>query len=223
MAIAGIAAWLLLGRRRRASDEREAVIDEPVSPAGADTASPVEPEPEPAPPPAPSPVERASVEIGMTARRAGTNVTSGAVDYVVTLRNTGSRDAEDVRIDLRALSVGDGSDGQIDAILHLPIDRPVVMPFALAAGQSVHLDGMALIPRQALRALDPAGRGYFVPLLMVNARYRWGEGRLGHSAASFVAGRVQRSGEKLAPFALEGPPRMHDQVEVLRYPVAAMS
>lgn len=165
---------------------------------------------------------RAQLVLELEARRAGTNLTSGAVDYVARIRNDGRVTAEDVRLDLKMITAAAGQDALIARLLADAIEKPVVAPFAVAPGEAVDLGGMALIPREAIGAVPAAeGRSLFVPVVTLNARYRWrgtipGEG---HTGASFALGRSRGEGAKLAPFRLDGPPRMWTEVGVLRYPV----
>lgn len=165
---------------------------------------------------------RAQLVLELEARRAGTNLTSGAVDYVARIRNDGRVTAEDVRLDLKMIAAAAGQDALIARLLADAIEKPVVDPFAVAPGEAVELGGMALIPRETIDAVPAAGgRSFFVPVVTLNARYRWrgtipGEG---HTGASFALGRSRGEGAKLAPFRFDGPPRMWTEVGVLRYPV----
>ena len=166
---------------------------------------------------------RAQLVLELEARRAGTNLTSGAVDYLARIRNEGTVAAEAIRLDLKMIGAGAGQDPLIAQLLADPIERSLVAPFTLAAGDAIELTGMALIPREQVRAVpSPAGQSFFVPVVLLNVRYRWGGTRSGegHTGASFVLGRQKAEGEKLGSFRLDGPPRMWTEVGVLRYPVA---
>jgi hypothetical protein len=60
--------------------------------------------------------------------------------------------------------------------------------------------------REQLRQFDVAGRKLFVPLVGVNALYRWSGGE-GQTSASYVVGRDTQN-EKMAPLRLDLGPRI---------------
>jgi hypothetical protein len=218
--LAGLAAgWFLFGRRRR--DVEEPVAAEP-APAVA---------PPPSPPDEPSvaaptghvtiPARRRVVdeagpriEIELIPRRAGTNVTSAAVDYRVIVRNTGQVAARDIRFAMYMLSASARQTQDLQSIFAAPVEQPMVAPFELAPGASVDLSGIAQMPRDRVNVMTIDGKPWFVPVHAMKTEYRWGEnvGAPGVATAAHMIGIDRGEGAKMGPFRLDGNPRMHPQV-----------
>ena len=226
-------------RRRRAADRFTVDVDEiaaaqpdphellptarplPDMPDAEDfpPASPRQPAapPSPAPhflTPAPDAAPRATLELTVRTLRAGTNLTSAAVDYEIDIRNSGERDASDIRLDLRLFSASGDQDQVLTALYAAPIDKPIIAPFAIPAGEQVSLGGMAMLPRDLLTVMSAQGRDFFVPLLSVNLLYRWGGDETGQTAGAHIVGIERAGGGKMAPFRLDTGPRMYDGVGV---------
>jgi hypothetical protein len=229
------AAFLIpvLLRRRRAA-RREAPWLEPLEPddaGGALTgepdpgarepeaaATPLPPEAEPAMfrPSAAAPVPpiaaEPALEIHFAARRAGLTLTGAAIDYALELRNAGTRPLSDIRVDIRMLTASETQDQVIAATFAAPIERPVVIPFALPGGMKVDLGGMATLPAGVLVILTMQERRFFVPMIAIRAVYRDEEGREGEVTSVRVVGIDRGPEAKMAPFHVDVPPRMYDNV-----------
>ena len=209
-------------RRRRTIDDY--VAEAPVAPAAV---PPSPPSPIPAPaalPSAPEPAarvtartieeDRPEIEITLVPKRAGTNLTSAAVDYQVMLRNTGSVAARDIRFGIYMLSASANQANDLQTIFAASVDQPALPPFELAAGADVQLSGMALLPRENLNVMTIDGKPWFVPVLAMKAEYRWGEnvGAPGVATAAHMIGIDRGEGAKMAPFRLDTGPHMHPGV-----------
>ena len=209
----------LLGRRR---GTREDEVVEPVAVAA--------PEPVPAPPPpAPEPpsghvtiparrrvVEDAAprLEITLIPKRAGTNLTSAAVDYRVVIRNVGAVPARDIRFAMYMLSASARQAQDLQMIFAANIAQPLVASFELAPGQDMELSGMAMLAREQVNVMTIEGKPWFVPVLAMKAEYRWGEnvGAPGVATAAHMIGIDRGEGAKMAPFRLDGGAHMHPEV-----------
>jgi len=161
---------------------------------------------------APEPDGRAQIGVEMRTVRAGTNLTGGAVNYEITLHNSGATSANDVRVDIRLMNASVDQDEVLKALFSHFIDKPIVARFDLAAGQSITLGGMAMMPGEALVPLTIEGRAFFVPVFAVNVLYRWGPTHHGQSAKAWLIGIEREPGAKMAPFRLDTGPRMYDTV-----------
>jgi hypothetical protein len=225
IAAAGIALMLLAGaafmflRRRHTIDDY--VAAEPVVPAAAAPLPASAPIPSPsAPEPAPRVTARTieenrpEIEITLIPKRAGTNLTSAAVDYQIVLRNTGSVAARDIRFGMYMLSASANQANDLQMIFAAPIDQPALPPFELGAGADVQLSGMALLPRENINVMTIEGKPWFVPVLAMKAEYRWGEnvGAPGISTAAHMIGIDRGEGAKMAPFRLDTGPHMYPGV-----------
>ena len=232
----GLGLWW---RRRGAQDVvayEDEPVAEPVAPAGVELAVVA---PQAAPPAVPvanavaeaplpvavvpdaAPADRASIVFELTPKRAGTNLLSAAVEYLIVLRNTGDVAATGVRLDIRLLSVGQRQDAVIEALFAAPIAQPITTPFDLPAGVSVELGGMAMHPKATLEVMDVGGKALFVPVLTINAHYAWAGGGSGQTARSYVIGIDRGAGGKLAPFRIDSAARMYDTVSAIEYTVSA--
>jgi hypothetical protein len=203
LALLGIAAaglaWLFLSRRRAAAaEEQEPAVEEPPVPV--------------VPPRRIAPAERPQLELAFRPRRAGMNVLSAAVDYELTVRNTGNAPARDIRVALRLFTAGERHDAEVKQFLEEPVDSPIVAPFDLAPGETKPVRAMAMLPKAAVNVVTVKGRPMFVPMVAINALYQWGDGRSGQTATSHVVGIAKPGMPKMQPFWLDAPPRMYDGV-----------
>ena len=227
VALLGLALLLLRGsgsrkRQRLTYEAPAAPVPQPAPPP---PPVPV-PTPVPAAPPPPAPrvtarsTEEAQphIEIEFTPRRAGTNLTSAAVDYQVTLRNTGPVEARDITLGIYILTASAQQASDLQSVLSAPIGQPATATFALPPGADVQLSGMALLPRENVHVMTIDGKPWFVPVLAIKADYRWGEnvGAPGIATAAYMIGIDRGEGAKLAPFRLDTGPHMHNSVSFRR-------
>jgi len=209
------AGWFLFGRRRRAAEEFVEPLPDPVAPT-----APPEPSPTPSghitiPARRRAAEEKAPrLEITLIPRRAGTNLTSAAVDYRVLVRNAGTVPARDIRMAMYMLSASARQAQDLQAVFAAPVDQPVVPPFELAPGGEIDLSGIAQLARERVNVMTIDGKPWFVPVLAMKAEYRWGEnvGAPGVATAAHMIGIDRGEGAKMAPFRLDGNPRMHPEV-----------
>ena len=162
---------------------------------------------------------RATLDIDLYAKRAGTNLISAAVEYDIIISNKGLAAARDIRVDVQLLSAGPEQDGSIAAIFGGPIEKPITQAFGLPPRGGIELSGMATMPKDAISVLAVQDRALFVPVLVINLLYGW-DGGAGQTATSYVVGIDRDDGAKLAPFRLDGTPRMHDGVSTLPYTIS---
>ena len=204
----------LLGRRRSVRGP-EAVEEVAPVPAA------LSPAPEPPSGHVTVPVRRRVVEetaprleITLIPKRAGTNLTSAAVDYRVVIRNVGAVAARDIRFAMYMLSASGRQAQDLQMIFAANTDQPLVAPFELAPGQDLELSGMAMLPREQVNVMNIDGKPWFVPVLAMKADYRWGEnvGAPGVATAAHMIGIDRGEGAKMAPFRLDGSPHMHPEV-----------
>jgi len=155
------------------------------------------------------------LEIVLIPQRAGTDPSmSAAIEYRIVIRNTGRGDARDVRFGIYMTSASARQAADLQAIFANPVEQPVLAPFEIHAGGQVELSGTAMLPRANLNVMTIDGKPWFVPVLAMKAEYRWGEnvGAPGEATAAHMIGINRGEGVKLAPFRLDGEPRMHPKV-----------
>jgi hypothetical protein len=154
----------------------------------------------------------AAVAIDLHVRRAGLNLTSAAVEYTLEMRNLTDQPLSDVRVDIRMLTANERQAATIAAIFTGPIETPTLAPFALAPGSPVSLNGRGLLPLDSLSVLTVEERRFFVPVLAIRVLYARPNGSFGEVTSVQAVGIDRGDGQKLAPFRLDGPPRMFDRV-----------
>ncbi|RDE07106.1 hypothetical protein DVW87_05480 [Sphingomonas aracearum] len=221
--------WWLRRRRTGAETAGDDFAAAPIAPAEAEASPPPVAEDalelvERAPAPAPQRLERRApaapaprLAFEFRPRRAGTNLTSAAVDYHIVVRNAGEGGAERVQVDIRLLTANRVQDAQLAALFGAALERVSVAPFDLGAGGEAVLDGMALLPREAVSAIGSAERPMFVPLIALNIAYVAG-GADARAAAVWVIGRDRGEEQKLGAFRLDEV-RMYEGVVAREYPV----
>ncbi|MCP3733770.1 hypothetical protein M9979_02595 [Sphingomonas sp. RP10(2022)] len=216
VAIAGGAGlWWWRRRRPDETDDRE----EPVP-----VAAVPRPVPAPAPPvlPDPAPVvgERGRLTLALSPRRAGLNLLSATVEAELLVRNDGSAPAAAIRIGAALIGAAAGQGGDVAPLFAQPVVRPATPPFALAPGEERRVRLVVALPRTDIAPLAAGGRAMFVPVVAVNALYEVGTDVPGQSAAAFAVGVERVDSAKLAPFWLDQPARMHEQLGVRPYGTA---
>lgn len=155
------------------------------------------------------------LEIVLIPQRAGTDPSmSAAIEYRIVIRNNGRGDARDVRFGIYMTSASARQAADLQTIFANPVEQPVVAPFEIHAGSQIELSGTAMLPRANLNVMTIDGKPWFVPVLAMKAEYRWGEnvGAPGTASAAHMIGINRGEGAKLAPFRLDGEPRMHPKV-----------
>ena len=209
IAIVAIAAGAWSRRRRSGTiPADDAAFDEPIA----------QPTVTPAPPPPAAPRARLALVVRPT--RAGLNMLSATVDCEVTVTNTGDAPAADIRVRAQLLSASGGQDAEIATFAGEPIVRPAAPPFGLAPGEARRLRTVVALPRDAILPMAASGRPMFIPLVVLNAVYTAGEGRAGQAVQAFAVGVERVDSPKLAPFWLDGQPKMQDAVAARPHAVA---
>ena len=214
--IAGIAFFVR--RRRRAAEE--AYYEEPAYEAPVQAA----PEPAFAPAMAAAAAEEVTVaddadvealaagsapepgrpwlEFLMRPVRAGVDGDDATVEFELTVGNTGTARATDVRVSTWMVAAGEGTDME-RSLIEPPADASLA-EMSIEPGDGARVDGAISLPREGLR-------GPVLPVVVADARYRLPDGSEGRTHASFAVGLP--SGDGLEPFAVDLPTGMQDNVE----------
>lgn len=200
-AVAGLAALLVLRRRRP--------VAEPLVPvAEAAPAAPLPPVrgPSPARVVPPAPVAAEPFEIAIQPQRIEIGAQEIAIEIELLIANSSGAAADGVRLSVAAIAANPQQDAQLAAFLAQSQFAPVSDPFDLAAGAGGRLPVHLMLPRNTLHVVELGGHPMFVPIVVVDVRYRSGLSIRRHSAA-FMLGGAGQSG-KPAPIWLDrGQPR----------------
>jgi hypothetical protein len=164
------------------------------------------PDAAPAPKPATAPVGIVStrlrpwLEIEFSPEAAIVDDEKGAIQFEVTLFNSGSAPAREVHVEGALFNASPDQDQVLGQFFAQPGgqggDRITVPPLQRMSFRSV-----VSLPREQLRLFEVEGRTLFVPLVGFNAVYSFSNGQ-GQTSTSFIVGR-NSNGEKMAPFRID--------------------
>jgi hypothetical protein len=160
----------------------------------------------PAPRPATAPVGIVStrlrpwLEIEFSPEAAIVDEEKGAIQFEVTIFNSGSAPARDVHVEGALFNASPDQDQVLGQFFSQPNgqagDRIAIPPL-----QRMSFRSLVTLPREQLRLFQVEGRTLFVPLVAFNALYAWSSGQ-GQTSTSFIVGR-NANGEKMAPFRID--------------------
>ena len=164
------------------------------------------PDAAPTPKPATAPVGIVStrlrpwLEIEFSPEAAIVDDEKGAIQFEVTLFNSGSAPAREVHVEGALFNASPDQDQVLGQFFAQPGgqggDRITVPPLQRMSFRSV-----VSLPREQLRLFEVEGRTLFVPLVGFNAVYSFSNGQ-GQTSTSFIVGR-NSNGEKMAPFRID--------------------
>lgn len=143
------------------------------------------------------------LEFLMRPVRAGTTDDEAQVEFELTVGNTGTVAAEDVRISTWMLAGREGSD--METALIEPPAGAATSEIRIPAGDGARVDATIALPRARLR-------DDILPVVVADARYRLPGGGEGRTSARFAVGLP--SGDDLAPFAVALGEGLREDVEV---------
>jgi len=222
MAVASGVAFALT--RRRAAEVRyepaPMLPEEPAPPVAPPVAAP-KPAPVPAPVPVRPPVAPVVpvaptpgpfLEFQLAPLRVGLEGERALLDFDLTVGNPASTPVAEVRISTLLITANARQDEQIAAFFENG-DKRGLDPFALAAGERRNLEATMTLPREAVNIVNANDRAFFVPMIAIDARYRWEDGRESRTTAAFMVGPAAPQG-KLAPIFTDRGDRMVDRLEV---------
>jgi len=190
-----------------APDPTPSPLPRSASPTPAPTPRAV-PRPIPVPPAAPIPDGifasrlKPQIEFELVPIRAETDAAEGAaLTFDIIVINRGSAPARDVLIEAQLINAGPQVDAEVGRFFMRPggdSERvPVIQPMGRFA-----INARIEVPGEDLSPLVVEGRKLLVPLIAINALYRWSGGELKDSS-SFLVGRGEANEGKLAPFRLD--------------------
>ncbi|RSU70680.1 hypothetical protein BRX37_22195 [Sphingomonas sp. S-NIH.Pt3_0716] len=214
-ALAVIAGFLLMRRRRAAEDVDAAPASAPPPPAPA-------PAPAPTPAPAPEPVasapasdagDRPWIDLGLDISLARSSLIGVTIGYTLLLHNRGDRPARDIMV--RGILGNAGA--QQDALLRHFFGGETGMPLhsivSIAPGETVRMTNELRLAQDEIVPVTMGERSLLVPIAAFDAHYRWGEDEeapegTGRTGRAFIVGQEQDPpAERLSPFRLDQGPR----------------
>jgi hypothetical protein len=134
--------------------------------------------------------------------RAGTSQDDTIVQFELTVGNTGTVAAKDVKISTWMFAAGPGT--EMERTLIEPPADATVSEIDIAAGDGTRVDGEMSLPK--------AGHtDTIMPVVVADARYRLPDGSEGRTSASFAIGLPE--GDGIAPFQLDRASGLIESVE----------
>lgn len=212
-ALAGLAGWLILRRRRPGIEEAayvEEAVDQPVParavlpPANPPVAAPppaTAPIARPVPNPAVAPAGGEPFEVTPNPSRIEFEAEQVMVDIELLIGNAMPSAAEGIRLSVMLMSANPNQDSQIAAFSTGPQLANHTEAFDLAQGSGGRLPVRLALPRDRIHVVEVGGRPMFVPLVMVDLRWRSGLS-IRRFGTSFLIGAAGQGG-KLGPIWLD--------------------
>jgi len=136
--------------------------------------------------------------------RAGTSQDDTIVQFELTVGNTGTVAAKDVKISTWMFAAGAAGESQMERMLIEPPADATVSEIDIAAGDGTRVDGEISLPKAGLT-------DSVLPVVVADARYRLPDGSEGRTSASFAIGLPE--GEGIAPFQLDRASGLIESVE----------
>lgn len=146
------------------------------------------------------------LDLDLVAERLVLTDEGALLHFECRVRNGAGVPALELRVEATLLNAGENQDRELGALFGRPAPAVAGVPQVPPLGEVV-LRSSVMLPRAAIREYRVEGRQLFVPLLALNAFYRWSGGS-GQTAASFLLGRGGAHDEKMAPFRLDVGPRV---------------
>jgi hypothetical protein len=140
------------------------------------------------------------LEIEFSPEAAIVDEGKGAIQFEVTIFNSGSAPARDVHVEGALFNASPDQDQVLGQFFAQPNgqagDRISIPPL-----QRMSFRSLVSLPREQLHLFQVEGRTLFVPLVGFNVVYAWSSGQ-GQTSTSFIVGR-NFNGEKMAPFRID--------------------
>jgi len=159
----------------------------------------------------PAAAPRARLTCDLRPLRAVLNMLSATVECELVVTNTGTVPATAIRTGVALLTAHAGQDTDLAQFNASPVSRPAAPPFALAPGETRTIRTVVAIAREAIQTMTAANRPMFVPVVATNVLYATA-GDDAQTARAWVIGIERVDSDKLAPFWLDGPAKMHTSV-----------
>ncbi|RYY44356.1 MAG: hypothetical protein EOP59_06325 [Sphingomonadales bacterium] len=206
----GLAGWWFLRRREPDEDEAELVEVAPIVPQPAPAPRPPAPLPRPtAPVPEPAPLapipppQIDPIDLALQPLAVHFAEREIMLDLEMLIGNPGGTSADGVRVAAAVISASADQDAQIAAFAASAQLGSLADPFDLIAGGGGRMPLRLALPREAINMVTVGGRPMFVPIVLINVRWRGGLS-IRRFAASFMVG-TGGQGDKLGPIWLDRP------------------
>jgi hypothetical protein len=151
-----------------------------------------------------APANRPWIELLMRPVRAGTSKEDAIVQFELTVGNTGSVDAKDVRISTWMFAAGSAEESEMERMLINPPADATVSEIDIDAGEGAKVEAEISLPTQGMNDT-------VLPVVVADARYRLPDGSEGRTSASFAIGLP--GAEELVPFPVDRASGLRENAE----------
>ena len=146
------------------------------------------------------------IEFLMRPLRAGTNADDAVVEFELTVGNSGSISAKDVKVSTWMFAAGSPEESDMERMLIDPPAEARISEGTIEPGEGQRVEASITIPKAAF---DKP----MLPVVVADARYRLPDGSEGRTYASFEVGMPGEAGEALAPFPTDRSSGLLEMVE----------
>ena len=140
--------------------------------------------------------------------------TGAMLDFEITVANASPAMIEGLRVAYGLMSASQIQD-ELIASFHMTQLPPVADPFSLAPRAGMRIPGRVGLAPDKINIVDVGGRPMFVPILLIDLRWRSGLS-LKHQGSDFMVG-MGGQGDKLGPIWLDKGAQRHERLNANRY------
>ena len=144
------------------------------------------------------------LEFLMRPVRAGVNDDEAVVEFDLTVGNTGTQPARDVRISTFMFAAGSPQESDMERMLIDPPSDATVSEASIDAGDGKRVEAAMTLPKSGLSDA-------VLPVVVADARYTLPDGSEGRTTASFAIGVPD--GDDMAYFSVDNPSGLHEDIE----------
>ena len=180
----------------------------PPPPAPRPTAAPVVPLPTPSPRPR---ANGGGLGFILNAQRITVSMTQLMLEFELIAENHTDVAVTSLDVATAMLTAHADQDAQIARFFE---ERPPSPATALEVGPQTArgLNGKLSMPLGQVNPVETGGRSYCVPIMMIDARYTWADGREERKSVAFVMGKGAQDANKLGPIFLDRGPGVTREV-----------
>lgn len=164
---------------------------------------------------------RPAPELGIELQpiRAGLEEDLGFCEFQFAILNQSDQAVSDMLVSAWMLTASAEQDARILAHLAEPVDPAQHSRYALRPQEHREHRAAMGAPLDQLNVVEAAGRRFFAPIILVDARYRAEGGGQGRSSAAFMVGRPNPTTGKLVPIYVDRGPLVVEGLTARPYPI----
>jgi hypothetical protein len=164
------------------------------------------------PPPAPK-VEHPPLDFSFLPFAMGTEGDKAVVRFELGAGNPTDMAVSELRFATAMFSASPDQDALIERFFAEVPPHAMLQPFPLEPHEARKVEATVSLPLANVAVLTAGERRFFVPVMAIDARYRWADGQEARTRVAFVVGRQIADSEKLAPVFVDRGDRMVDRLE----------